>query len=63
MNSKENACVPYHYDNMGCEIFKQGGGTKLESILHKNQHPQRKLLKFENWVNGEVLKIEHIFMK
>ena len=32
------------------------GGTKLEMFLPKNQHPQRKLLKFENWVNGEVSK-------
>ena len=34
------------------------GGTKLEKILSKNQHTQRKLLNFENWVNGEVSKIE-----
>ena len=32
------------------------GGTKLERFLPKNQHPQRKLLNFENWVNGEVSK-------
>ena len=31
----------------------QEGGTKLEKILAKNQqHTQRKLLNFENWVNG-----------
>ena len=35
------------------------GGTKLERFLHKNQHTQRKLLNFENWVNGEVSKIGH----
>ena len=29
------------------------GGTKLERFLPKNQHTQRKLLNFENWVNGE----------
>ena len=27
--------------------------TKLEIFLHKNQHTQRNLLKFENWTNGE----------
>ena len=32
------------------------GGTKLEIFLHKNQHTQKKLLNFENWVNGEVSK-------
>ena len=26
------------------------GGTKLERFLHKNQHTQRKLLYFENWI-------------
>ena len=26
--------------------------TKLERFLHKNQHNQRKLLNFENWING-----------
>ena len=34
----------------------QTGGTKLERFLTKNQHTQRKLLNFENWVNGEVSK-------
>ena len=28
------------------------GGTKLERFLPKNQHTQRKLLNFENWING-----------
>jgi hypothetical protein len=41
----------------------QTGGTKLERFLPKNQHTQRKLLNFENWVNGEVSKIEHRFSK
>ena len=27
------------------------GGTKSERFLPKNQHTQRKLLNFENWVN------------
>ena len=39
------------------------GGTKLERLLPKNQHTQRKLLNFENWVNGEVSKIGHHFRK
>ena len=38
------------------KISNGGGGTKLERFLPKNQHTQRKLLKFENWVNGEVSK-------
>jgi hypothetical protein len=33
------------------------GGTIFERLLPKNQHTQRKLLNFENWVNGEVSKI------
>ena len=41
----------------------QTGGTKLERFLPKNQHTQRKLLNFENWVSGEVSKIEHYFSK
>ena len=31
--------------------------------MPKNQHNQRKLLNFENWVSGEVSKIEHNFSK
>ena len=34
-------------------------GTKLERVLPKNQHTQRKLLNSENWVNGELSKIGH----
>ena len=41
----------------------QTGGTKLERFLPKNQHTQRKLLNFENWVNGKVSKIGHHFSK
>ena len=41
----------------------QTGGTKLERFLPKNQLTQRKLLNFENWVNGEVSKIGHHFRK
>ena len=39
------------------------GSTTLERFLPKNQHTQRKLLNFGNWVNGEVLKIGHHFSK
>ena len=39
------------------------GGTKLERFLPKNQRTQRKLLNFENWVNGEVSKIGYHFRK
>ena len=41
----------------------QAGCTKLERFLPKNQHTQRKLLNFENWVNGEVLKIGHCLVR
>ena len=33
------------------------GGIKLEKNLLKNQHTQRKLLNFKNWVNGEMSKM------
>ena len=29
-------------------------GYKLERFLPNNQHTQRKLLNFENWINREV---------
>ena len=32
------------------------GGTKSERFLPNNQHTQRKLLNFEDWVSGEVSK-------
>ena len=38
-------------------------GTYLERFLPMNQHTQRKLLNFENWVNGEVPKIGYHFKK
>ena len=41
----------------------QTGGAKLERFLPKNQHTQRKLLNFENWVNGEVSKIQSYVIK
>ena len=30
--------------------------TKLERLLPNNQHTERKLLNFENWVNGLGVK-------
>ena len=33
-----------------------GGGTKLERVLPKNQHTQRKLLNFELGINGKLSK-------
>ena len=41
------------YGSTGCGVFKP---NQLERFLHKNQHTQRKLLNFENWVNGEGVK-------
>ena len=52
-----------------CKIWPYGlwrfqmGDRKLERHLPKNHHTQRKLLNFENWVNGEGSKIEHRFRK
>jgi hypothetical protein len=51
----------YIHDDLwqyGLWSFKTGG-TKLERFLPQNQHTQRLLLNFENWVNGEVSKIGH----
>ena len=49
-------CLKFgHYGNTEYGLWSlQTGGTKLERFLPKNQHTQRKLLNFENWVNGEV---------
>ena len=38
----------------------QTGYAKLERVLHKNQHTQRKLLNFENWTNGEPQQLGKI---
>ena len=35
--------------------------SKLERFWPKNQHTQRKFMNFQNWWNGEVLKIGHHF--
>ena len=39
------------------------GGYKIRKILPKNQHTQKKLLNFENWVSEEVSKIGRHFSK
>ena len=39
----------------------QTGGTKLKRFLPKSQHSLRKLLNFENWVDGKASKIGHHF--
>ena len=39
------------------------GRYKISKIFAENQHTKRKLLNFENEVNGEVGKIEHHFIK
>ena len=57
-----NSICPAHYGNTCCGVFKRGG-TKSERFLPNNEHTQRKLLNFENWVNGEVLKIGYHFRK
>ena len=40
----------------------QSGDTKLERFLPKNQHTQRKVLNFEFWINGELLKSAKIWL-
>ena len=53
ISTERSLCAVWHY---GLWSF-QKGGTKLERFLLKNQITQRKLLNFENSVNGEVSKI------
>ena len=43
-----------YYGNSGCWDFKRG--LKVESILPKNKHTQKKSLTFEDWCSGEVSK-------
>ena len=56
-------------NELSCKVWQYGlwsfqtGGTKFKKKLPKNQHPQRKLLNFKNWVNGEVSKVGHHFRK
>ena len=54
----------YNMYGMAIRVVEfSSGGIRLERFLPKNQHTQRKLLNFEDWVNGEVSKIEHHFSK
>ena len=49
---------------MAIRVVKfSNGGYEIKRLLPKNQHTQRKLLNFENWVNGEVSKIGQHFSK
>ena len=41
----------------------QTGGTKLKTFWPTNGHTVRKVLNFEDWVNGEVSKLGHYFIK
>ena len=38
----------------------QMGGTKLERFLPKNQHTQRDLLDFENWISGGLRSFQKL---
>ena len=56
-------CIHDLYGYTGCRVFSfQTGVTKLEKILPKNQHIQRKLLNFEKWCIGEVSKSAKIWL-
>ena len=65
--NSNDLCYLFFYKQTGLGLWQYGlwsfqtGGTKLERFLPKNQHAQRKLLNFNNWVNGEVSKIGHRF--
>ena len=58
LNSTARKCDKYECSVVGqyelCSF--QTGGKKFERFLPKNQNTKRKLLNFENWVNGEVSK-------
>ena len=47
------------YGNTGVEF--SSGGYEIRKILHKNLYTQRKLLKFEFWIDGELSKRGHHF--
>ena len=56
---KFSHCVSIQYV-VSCKVWQyrlwsfQGKNTKLDRILVKNQHTQRKLLNFENWTNWKL---------
>ena len=49
---KKGTSKEYLIWQYGLQSF-QVGGTTLKSFLPKNQHTKRKLLNFENWINGD----------
>ena len=51
-SEKEHVCIVWQYRLWSFQME----GTKLQRILPKDQHTQRKFLNFENWTNGEVSK-------
>ena len=62
--TKRKPILPGFLLTMAIQVVEfSNGGTKLERFLPKNQHTRRKILNFENWVNGEVSKIGHHFSK
>ena len=51
-----------YYGSTECGVFKRGV-EKLERFLPKNQHStQRKLLNFENWVDGKVSESAKVWL-
>ena len=57
MNANSKEVRDVCYGDTGYGVFKR------EYKIRKNQQTQRKLLNFENWVNGEVPKFGHHFRK
>ena len=57
MNANSKKVRDVCYGDTGYGVFKR------EYKIRKNQQTQRKLLNFENWVNGEVPKFGHHFRK
>ena len=53
LSAQANSIIYFDGYTMAIWVVEfSNGGTKLERILLKNQHTHRKLLNFENWVNG-----------
>ena len=54
---------PFRLQSMAIGLWRfQKGGTRLERFLPMNHHTQRKLLKFEFWINGELSKSAKIWL-
>ena len=46
--------------NMAIRVVEfSNRGTKLERLLPKNHHTERKLLNFENWINGGLKSFQN----